>query len=264
MDVKLFYILPVYGRYDLVEKWILNMFKQDVNNFNIEFLIVDDATPKEYKIKDLKDIFLIFSSKYKTLFIEKSNNGGYTAAVNNALKYRNNADLIVFGNTDAIYNNTYALKHQWAAMQITGADICGIRTTQKEFIHHDGILPTKKMPHINFMKKIKDTKKGIPEVDLVTGCGMMVTKKVIDYAKNLHNYNGYGWQDVDLCARWRNNGGMVICDRQVSMEHAAGSSQRLKDNADFLNIFNKNRNLFFQKFPNMLQCEDGETNTTTS
>jgi GT2 family glycosyltransferase len=251
--MKLFFILPVYGRYDLVDRWAKNMLEHDLYGIDVTFFVVDDATPENLAIGEIKKYIAKLAKNHRVEYIKRSENGGYTKAVNTALEHRSDNEYILFGNTDAFYVQKNAIKHQMTAMSLTGAQIAGIRTIDKGLIHHDGIIPGQRMMHMHYGQKPEDVFAGIPQVKLVTGCGMMVLREVVDYAVCLHDYSHYGWQDVDLCARWISRGGKVIVDREVAMIHNAGSSQRLKNNKDFLAHFEKNRDLFFAKFQKVLQ-----------
>lgn len=244
-------ILPIYGQYDLVKKWVENIQHQDLHGLTLRIVAIDDSSKEADKSK-IEEIFAPLKDKYKTQILMRLVNGGYTHAVNTGLLNCSNIDAVIFGNTDATYIHDHAIAHQYQALKSTGADIVGIRTMQNGMIHHDGILPDDKLSHIHYGHSPKDVRAGIPELKLVTGCGMMISSKVVKTLTPLIDYEHYGFQDIDLCARALQKGLKVVCDREVAMHHLVGMSHRDRDNSRFIEFFNRNKEKFFARYKSVL------------
>jgi len=230
MDLSI--VILNYQTFELTKNTINSIFEYEYP-FSYEVLLVDNASGDD-SLSRLKNYF-----KDKVIFIESSENNGFAAGNNQALKIAKgkyqlllNSDTIVWENTlESIYY--YMEKHT-----DVGAAGCRVllengdldKACKRSFpnvknsffrLFH---IPTKSKDDNYNLDSLPDD--GVYEIDCLTGAFMFIRKEVLDEVGFLdETFFMYG-EDIDLCFRIKQAGWKIIYYGKSKITHFKGASSK--------------------------------------
>lgn len=230
MDLSI--VILNYQTFELTKNTINSIFEYEYP-FSYEVLLVDNASGDD-SLSRLKNYF-----KDKVIFIESSENNGFAAGNNQALKIAKgkyqlllNSDTIVWENTlENIYD--YMEKHT-----DVGASGCRVllengdldKACKRSFpnvknsffrLFH---IPTKSKDDNYNLNNLPDD--GIYEIDCLTGAFMFIRKEALDEVGFLdETFFMYG-EDIDLCFRIKQAGWKIIYYGKSKITHFKGASSK--------------------------------------
>lgn len=205
--------------------------------FSYEIIVVDNASSDD-SLSKLQEYF-----KDKVKFIASSENNGFAAGNNQALRQVNsdyvlllNSDTIVWENTlENIYN--YMENHE-----DVGACGCRVRLEDGQLdkackrsfpnvknsffrLFH---IPTNSNDDNYNLTDLPDD--GIYEIDCLTGAFMFMRKAALDEVGLLdETFFMYG-EDIDLCYRIKEGGWKIVYYGESSITHLKGASSKKQKN----------------------------------
>ncbi len=228
----------------IVNYQTFEMTKDTVNSilehsypFSYEIIVVDNASSDD-SLSKLQEYF-----KDKVKFIASSENNGFAAGNNQALRQVNsdyvlllNSDTIVWENTlENIYN--YMENHE-----DVGACGCRVRledgqldkackrsfpNVKNSFFRLFHIPTNSKDDNYNLTDLPDD---GIYEIDCLTGAFMFMRKAALDEVGLLdETFFMYG-EDIDLCYRIKEGGWKIVYYGESSITHLKGASSKKQKN----------------------------------
>lgn len=193
MNIKLSIIVPIYGVEKYIEKCLVSLFEQSMDD--IEFIFVDDKT-KDNSINILEEVV----NRYKYLksrvkVIEHEKNMGLSAARNTGLNYARGEYIIHLDSDDWVDRNLYEKMYFIAKEENADIVCCNF-----------------KLIHKSYMEELKFTKNSnkflnLNELDFgllySSVCNKMVKREL--YSKNnLKFFPGLNmWEDVGMMSRLR-------------------------------------------------------------
>ena len=230
MDLSI--VILNYQTFELTKNTINSIFEYEYP-FSYEVLLVDNASGDD-SLSRLKDYF-----KDNVIFIESSENNGFAAGNNQALKIAKgkyqlllNSDTIVWENTlESIYY--YMEKHT-----DVGATGCRVllengdldKACKRSFpnvknsffrLFH---IPTKSKDDNYNLDSLPDD--GVYEIDCLTGAFMFIRKEASDEVGFLdETFFMYG-EDIDLCFRIKQAGWKIVYYGKSKITHFKGASSK--------------------------------------
>ena len=230
MDLSI--VILNYQTFELTKNTINSIFEYEYP-FSYEVLLVDNASGDD-SLSRLKDYF-----KDNVIFIESSENNGFAAGNNQALKIAKgkyqlllNSDTIVWENTlESIYY--YMEKHT-----DVGATGCRVllengdldKACKRSFpnvknsffrLFH---IPTKSKDDNYNLDSLPDD--GVYEIDCLTGAFMFIRKEALDEVGFLdETFFMYG-EDIDLCFRIKQAGWKIVYYGKSKITHLKGASSK--------------------------------------
>ena len=230
MDLSI--VILNYQTFELTKNTINSIFEYEYP-FSYEVLLVDNASGDD-SLSRLKDYF-----KDNVIFIESSENNGFAAGNNQALKIAKgkyqlllNSDTIVWENTlESIYY--YMEKHT-----DVGATGCRVllengdldKACKRSFpnvknsffrLFH---IPTNRKDDNYNLDNLPDD--GIYEIDCLTGAFMFIRKEALDEVGFLdETFFMYG-EDIDLCFRIKQAGWKIVYYGKSKITHFKGASSK--------------------------------------
>ena len=230
MDLSI--VILNYQTFELTKNTINSIFEYEYP-FSYEVLLVDNASGDD-SLSRLKDYF-----KDNVIFIESSENNGFAAGNNQALKIAKgkyqlllNSDTIVWENTlESIYY--YMEKHT-----DVGATGCRVllengdldKACKRSFpnvknsffrLFH---IPTNSKDDNYNLDNLPDD--GIYEIDCLTGAFMFIRKEALDEVGFLdETFFMYG-EDIDLCFRIKQAGWKIVYYGKSKITHFKGASSK--------------------------------------
>ena len=230
MDLSI--VILNYQTFELTKNTINSIFEYEYP-FSYEVLLVDNASGDD-SLSRLKDYF-----KDNVIFIESSENNGFAAGNNQALKIAKgkyqlllNSDTIVWENTlESIYY--YMEKHT-----DVGATGCRVllengdldKACKRSFpnvknsffrLFH---IPTKSKDDNYNLDSLPDD--GVYEIDCLTGAFMFIRKEALDEIGFLdETFFMYG-EDIDLCFRIKQAGWKIVYYGKSKITHFKGASSK--------------------------------------
>ena len=250
MDLSV--VIVNYQTFELTKNTINSIFEYDYP-FSYEILVVDNASGDD-SLSKLQGYF-----KDKVKFIASSENRGFAAGNNQALKVAKgkyvlllNSDTIVWENTlENIYN--YMEKHS-----DVGATGCRVllengeldKACKRSFpnvknsffrLFH---IPTNSADDNYNLDNLPDDE--IYEIDCLTGAFMFMRKEALDTAGLLdETFFMYG-EDIDLCYRIKNSGWKIIYYGESKITHLKGASSK-KQKSKLIYEFYRAMYIYYKK-----------------
>ena len=229
-------VIVNYQTFEMTKNTINSILKYSYP-FSYEIIVVDNASSDD-SLSKLQDYF-----KDDVKFIASSENNGFAAGNNQALRRVDsdyvlllNSDTIVWENTlESIYN--YMEKHD-----DVGACGCRVRLENGELdkackrtfpnvknsffrLFH---IPTNSEDDNYNLTNLPDD--GIYEIDCLTGAFMFMRKSALDGVGLLdETFFMYG-EDIDLCCRIKNGGWKIVYYGESSITHLKGASSKKQKN----------------------------------
>jgi len=205
--------------------------------FSDEIIVVDNASSDD-SLSRLQEYF-----KDKVKFIASSENNGFAAGNNQALR-QVNSDYVLLLNSDTIvWENT--LENIYAYMENhedVGACGCRVRledgqldkackrsfpNVKNSFFRLFHIPTNSKDDNYNLTDLADD---GIYEIDCLTGAFMFMRKSALDEVGLLdETFFMYG-EDIDLCYRIKQGGWKIVYYGESSITHLKGASSKKQKN----------------------------------
>lgn len=230
MDLSI--VILNYQTFELTKNTINSIFEYEYP-FSYEVLLVDNASGDD-SLSRLKNYF-----KDKVIFIESSENNGFAAGNNQALKIAKgkyqlllNSDTIVWENT---LENIYDYMEKHTDVGATGCRVLlengdldkackrsfpNVKNSFFRLFH----IPTKSKDDNYNLDSLPDD--GIYEIDCLTGAFMFIRKEVLDEVGFLdETFFMYG-EDIDLCFRIKQAGWKIIYYGKSKITHFKGASSK--------------------------------------
>jgi len=233
---KISYIVPVYGRFDLLLMLLFSLDAQLDKSF--EVVIYDNSSPDE--IKDL------FYSKIQAKIVKSKKNLHYLQGCNNASKLAN-GEILVFLNSDVTLfpTNTSQIIESFNTIPnlgVLGASICSNDIVLQEsgsVIFSDGSTKGVGRGFARDAFWLRYDR----DVDYVSGCFLATRRKTfIDNLGFDERFKPAYYEDVDYCVRVKLNGKRVIVRPSIQIRHVEYASE--VKNSSAVAMQDKNRTTF--------------------
>lgn len=229
-------VIVNYQTFEMTKNTINSIFEHSYP-FSYEIIVVDNASSDD-SLSRLQEYF-----KDKVKFIASSENNGFAAGNNQALR-QVNSDYVLLLNSDTIvWENT--LENIYAYMENhedVGACGCRVRledgqldkackrsfpNVKNSFFRLFHIPTNSKDDNYNLTDLADD---GIYEIDCLTGAFMFMRKSALDEAGLLdETFFMYG-EDIDLCYRIKQGGWKIVYYGESSITHLKGASSKKQKN----------------------------------
>lgn len=229
-------VIVNYQTFEMTKNTI-NSILEHSYPFSYEIIVVDNASSDD-SLSRLQEYF-----KDKVKFIASSENNGFAAGNNQALR-QVNSDYVLLLNSDTIvWENT--LENIYAYMENhedVGACGCRVRledcqldkackrsfpNVKNSFFRLFHIPTNSKDDNYNLTDLADD---GIYEIDCLTGAFMFMRKSALDEVGLLdETFFMYG-EDIDLCYRIKQGGWKIVYYGESSITHLKGASSKKQKN----------------------------------
>ena len=229
-------VIVNYQTFEMTKNTI-NSILEHSYPFSYEIIVVDNASSDD-SLSRLQEYF-----KDKVKFIASSENNGFAAGNNQALR-QVNSDYVLLLNSDTIvWENT--LENIYAYMENhedVGACGCRVRledgqldkackrsfpNVENSFFRLFHIPTNSKDDNYNLTDLADD---GIYEIDCLTGAFMFMRKSALDEVGLLdETFFMYG-EDIDLCYRIKQGGWKIVYYGESSITHLKGASSKKQKN----------------------------------
>ncbi|MEE0902047.1 MAG: glycosyltransferase family 2 protein [Methanobrevibacter sp.] len=229
-------VIVNYQTFEMTKNTI-NSILEHSYPFSYEIIVVDNASSDD-SLSRLQEYF-----KDKVKFISSSENNGFAAGNNQALR-QVNSDYVLLLNSDTIvWENT--LENIYAYMENhedVGACGCRVRledgqldkackrsfpNVKNSFFRLFHIPTNSKDDNYNLTDLADD---GIYEIDCLTGAFMFMRKSALDEVGLLdETFFMYG-EDIDLCYRIKQGGWKIVYYGESSITHLKGASSKKQKN----------------------------------
>lgn len=229
-------VIVNYQTFEMTKNTI-NSILEHSYPFSYEIIVVDNASSDD-SLSRLQEYF-----KDKVKFIASSENNGFAAGNNQALR-QVNSDYVLLLNSDTIvWENT--LENIYAYMENhedVGACGCRVRledgqldkackrsfpNVKNSFFRLFHIPTNSKDDNYNLTDLADD---GIYEIDCLTGAFMFMRKSALDEVGLLdETFFMYG-EDIDLCYRIKQGGWKIVYHGESSITHLKGASSKKQKN----------------------------------
>ena len=224
-------VIPVYGRFDLLEKCLDSI--PDTPDYKI--IIVDNNSPDPVKDEFYDGI----EREQEVRIIENYENEGFARACNKGAR-SGGAPLVFFLNSDVILEPD-AIDHLIVEMNDSKVGICGMKLVFPEYaeglpqqgrppgkIQHIGIhMDIHGMPRHTFSGWSDTNPKvlNVREVWAVTGAGLMIRRSLLRDTGGFDEVYGIGtFEDIDLCMKVRDLGYNIIVSQDTKGVHYTNAS----------------------------------------
>lgn len=227
-------VIPVYGRFDLLEKCLNSIPDSTTRPYRV--ILVDNSSPD----KDMaKKFYATYSNKYHQLLINHENRG-FPFACNRGAKSGNNP-YIFFLNSDVILSpgsldrlvSELDKDHRIgiAGMMLLFPDYAeGLRADTRPAgkVQHVGLEMNQKGNFIHmYVGWSADNPKVLARRDsyAVTGAALLVRRELFMKAGMFDLAYGLGtWEDVDLCVSIRDMGYNIVVVPEAQAVHYTGAT----------------------------------------
>lgn len=229
-------VIVNYQTFEMTKNTI-NSILEHSYPFSYEIIVVDNSSSDD-SLSRLQEYF-----KDKVKFIASSENNGFAAGNNQALR-QVNSDYVLLLNSDTIvWENT--LENIYAYMENhedVGACGCRVRledgqldkackrsfpNVKNSFFRLFHIPTNSKDDNYNLTDLADD---GIYEIDCLTGAFMFMRKSALDEVGLLdETFFMYG-EDIDLCYRIKQGGWKIVYYGESSITHLKGASSKKQKN----------------------------------
>jgi len=201
------------------------------------------------------------TSDYPLLLIKINENLGFAGGNNVGIKYLLSKDA--FGYVWLLNNDTVVDRHSLQYLMeemikkedngIAGSKVCSYQEINR-IDHAGGILyPVKgRAEHIGWKQIDSGQYDSVKNVDYVTGCSMLISKKCLDSIGLLNEDYFLYFEDVDFCTRAKRNHWKILYVFKSTIYHKISNS--LGNNSNLrIYYYTRNRLIFTKKyFPSYL------------
>jgi GT2 family glycosyltransferase len=256
-DTLVSIIIPIYGRFDLLNRCI-EALPEASKGLPYEVILVDNASP------DKDEAFEFYRGKTEFKLFKNNKNEGFPKACNQGARWAK-SPLLFFLNSDVILEKD-AIDYLVREMDDPEVGVCGTRLLFPPYAEglNQQIRPPNKIQHVGLETDIHgrfqhsfigwdaDHPKVMKqrEVYAVTGAALMTRKKIWDKIGGFDEAYGLGtYEDMSLCLSVRDLGYNVIVSVKATGIHFTGAtaeSQKIQYPMEY------NRLIFLQKWGNRL------------
>lgn len=234
MDLSV--VIVNYQTFELTKNTINSIFEYDYP-FSYEILVVDNASSDD-SLSRLKDYF-----KDSVTFIASSENNGFAAGNNQALRIAKGDYILLLNSDTIVWENT--LENIYSYMERhTDVGACGCRVllengeldkackrsfpnVKNSFFRLFHIPTNSKDDNYNLTDLADDE---VYEIDCLTGAFMFMRAKTLDEVGFLdETFFMYG-EDIDLCYRIKKAGWKIIYYGKSKITHLKGASSKKQKN----------------------------------
>ena len=250
MDLSV--VIVNYQTFELTKNTINSIFQYDYP-FSVEVIVVDNASSDD-SLSRLQDYF-----KDKVRFIASSQNNGFAAGNNQALRVAEgryvlllNSDTIVWENT---LENIYSYMEEHPDVGASGCRVLlengeldkackrsfpNVKNSFYRLFH----IPTNSADDNYNLDGLPDD--GIYEIDCLTGAFMFIRREALDDAGLLdETFFMYG-EDIDLCYRIKNSGWKIVYYGESEITHLKGASSK-KQKSKLIYEFYRAMYIYYKK-----------------
>lgn len=234
MDLSV--VIVNYQTFELTKNTINSIFEYDYP-FSYEILVVDNASSDD-SLARLKDYF-----KDSVTFIASSENNGFAAGNNQALRIAKGDYILLLNSDTIVWENT--LENIYSYMERrTDVGACGCRVllengeldkackrsfpnVKNSFFRLFHIPTNSKDDNYNLTDLADDE---VYEIDCLTGAFMFMRARTLDEVGFLdETFFMYG-EDIDLCYRIKKAGWKIIYYGKSKITHLKGASSKKQKN----------------------------------
>ena len=250
MDLSV--VIVNYQTFELTKNTINSIFQYSYP-FSLEIIVVDNASGDD-SLSRLKDYF-----EDRVMFIDSSENNGFAAGNNQALKIAKgkhvlllNSDTIVLENT---LENIYNYMEEHTDVGATGCRVVlengdldkackrsfpNVKNSFFRLFH----IPTNSKDDNYNLDDLPDGE--VYEIDCLTGAFMFVRKETLDEVGFLdETFFMYG-EDIDLCFRIKNAGWKIVYYGKSKIMHLKGASSK-KQKSKLIYEFYRAMYIYYKK-----------------
>ena len=250
MDLSV--VIVNYQTFELTKNTINSIFQYSYP-FSLEIIVVDNASGDD-SLSRLKDYF-----EDRVMFIASSENNGFAAGNNQALKIAKgkyvlllNSDTIVLENT---LENIYNYMEEHTDVGATGCRVVlengdldkackrsfpNVKNSFFRLFH----IPTNSKDDNYNLDDLPDGE--VYEIDCLTGAFMFVRKETLDEVGFLdETFFMYG-EDIDLCFRIKNAGWKIVYYGKSKIMHLKGASSK-KQKSKLIYEFYRAMYIYYKK-----------------
>lgn len=228
-------IFPVYEQVEMLEKALITLKEVDAG-ISYEVIIVDDASPS----KEIKEFYKNRRDLFDKIYVQPVNNGNSTINVNIGVSMAE-GKYIQYQNSDV-----YFIKKDWLKLIVEAFDkntgIVGCKTIFEDQIVNHSIRTWEQnnVPsHYERGILLNDSSKGAHVCDLVSGCGMTISKRLWKRIGGFTVYQPFGWDDIDCCLAMHEFGLKVKCQCDSWFVHFGSKSYGGKETPEYHKNFDK-------------------------
>jgi len=215
---KVFIIVLHYGNPDDTKKCLKSLENLDYDNFKV--VVVDNGTGDKLKIENCK-LKIVWLFNQTNLGFAGGNNIGIKQAIEKA------ADYVLLLNNDTVVDRNFLKKLVEVGESDKKAGILGpiIYEYQSDKIHFAGgkinWLYTKGIHNQNLESRIKNL-----ECDYITGCCLLIKRRVIDKIGLMPEEYFLYLEDVDWCLKARKVGYKCVLVPSAKIWHKVSASAK--------------------------------------
>ncbi len=242
-------ILVNYINVDVTKQCLDSLMNITYNNYKV--YIVDNASPKESidKLKSLKE-------KYKFILIESNKNLGFAGGNNLAIEQAklDNAEYFLLLNNDTLVESDFLTQ---LVTRATSDGNIGVTTglimyyPQKELVWYAGgdiDFKHNRTIHYGIKTKISNELLISKEVSFVSGCCMLISRKVIDDIGGLPEDYFMYYEDEDYCIQISQKGYKMIYEPKAKIYHCVSISSGGEMSPFSIEWSNRSRRLLEKKY----------------
>ena len=230
MDLSI--VILNYQTFELTKNTINSIFEYEYP-FSYEVLLVDNASGDD-SLSRLKDYF-----KDNVIFIESSENNGFAAGNNQALKIAKGKYQLLLNSDTIVWENTLEIIYYYMEKHTdVGATGCRVllengdldKACKRSFpnvknsffrLFH---IPTKSKDDNYNLDSLPDD--GVYEIDCLTGAFMFIRKEALDEVGFLDETFFLFFEDIDLCFRIKQAGWKIVYYGKSKITHFKGASSK--------------------------------------
>lgn len=213
-------IVPVFNKKEFTLQMLSYLFAN--TNYNYEIIIIDNNSTDQSE-EVIKEFFkLCKPENVNGLYVKNAENKGFSIANNQGVNIAN-GKYICFLNNDTIPLNNWLTElvecHKKNKASVTGAKLI---IPGQGVIQHAGIeFDMFKYPYHIYFGYSRDTKivNKDAERSAVTGACMLVNKQEFLDIGGFDEKYWLGWEDVDLCNRYKKAGKKIVYASKSELYH---------------------------------------------
>lgn len=194
---------------------VRSIISSDYNNLKV--VIVDNAS--------LPELYNQLEIKYENVYLISNNvNMGFAEGCNIGIKYAvmKNADYILLVNNDTVIHNTMVSQMISVAKIDNTIGIVGpliFYTNPPHKIWFSGNHFLGKLYIVRLGQQLYNIRNVTEDVDFISGCGMLISRTVIEKVGHLASGYFMYYEDLDYCLRVKKNNFRIICATRAYMWH---------------------------------------------
>lgn len=215
-------IILHFGKLEVTKDCLDSLIKIDDKAFNYKVIVIDNSLNK-----NIQQIIKRHAAVDKILIPEKNLGfaGGNNLGIKQCIEW--NCDYILFLNNDTVVESHF-LKALIKVISNSNFDIAGPviehQFRKKTYYDHGGVINWKKGQPGHINKTTYSTNQNLIQRDFVSGCCMLVSRKLINKIGGFNESYFLYLEDVELCLRAQKQGFKVALVPSSKIFHKGSQS----------------------------------------